>query len=234
MIKEISRLVCVGLMGLVLVGCSSEQGTGTNTPKLVLDSLSQVIAARRAGPPQKLELTAAQLAEIDQPLLQINPELLGGSSFLGRATTRRDSGLGTVEVWNSTDNARVFLRNGVIIGTRGVGGDMISADANVTIKALSAGADRSGVRTYVVSDGDVTTTEYRFQCKLDVIGQERITIVNQTFNTNYIREDCVGGVRGDAVLRNEYWVQPSTGLVRKSRQWIGPRVGYFEVVLVKN
>lgn len=65
-------------------------------------------------------------------------------------------------------------------------------------------------------------------------GRKKITVLNQEFNTRNMRESCKGGPRGDAVIRNDYWVQKSTGLLRKSRQWIGPRVGYFELILVKN
>jgi len=116
-------------------------------------------------------LTASQLAEIDQPVLQVNPEAFGGTDFLGLFSSRSDSDLGTVQVWQSTDKARLFLRNGVVVGTRGIGGDIISADADVTIKSLAAGVGRSGIRTYVISDGDVTTTEYKFQCTLEPAGE---------------------------------------------------------------
>lgn len=234
MIKMFSRIIGVGLVGLLLLGCSSEQDTTTSIPKVVFGSLSQVLAARKAGPPQRVELTATQLASINQPVLQVNPEVFGGTDFLGLFSSRSNSGLGTVQVWQSTDKAHLFLRNGVVVGTRGIGGDIISADADVTIRSLVAGVGRSGIRTYVISDGDVTTTEYKFQCTLESAGEENITVVNQVFKTKLMRESCKGGPRGDSVIRNDYWVQKSTGLLRKSRQWIGPRVGYFELILVKN
>lgn len=233
MIKAVSRISWVGLVAVLLTACSSEQEKSPSFSKMALSAVFDLVKARRADPAQKIELSAEQLAQINVPVIQINPESLGGTDFLQRVVSRRDSGLGTVEVWKSSDNAQIFLRNGVIVGSRGVGGDIISADANVTIRALNTGAETSGVRTYVISDGDVTTTEYKFRCTVENVGAENIILFNQSFKTRRMRESCIGGPGGDKVLRNDYWVQRSDGFVRKSRQWMGPRIGYFEVIVVK-
>lgn len=233
MIKVVSRIAGAGLIAALLTACGSEQGANASLSQLALGSVSQAVKARRADPAQKIVLSAEQLAQINVPVVQINPESLGGSDFLQRVTSRRDSGLGVVEVWKSSDNAQVFLRNGVVVGSRGIGGDIISADANVTIRALSAGAESNGIRTYVISDGDVTTTEYKFRCTVESVGDQNLTLFNQGFRLHQMRESCIGGPGGDKVLRNDYWVQRSDGFVRKSRQWMGPRIGYFEVIVVK-
>ncbi|KIN74313.1 YjbF family lipoprotein [Sulfitobacter guttiformis] len=234
MIKMFSRIVGAGVIAVILAACSSDQNSQASLPKLVFGSLVQTVNQRRAGPVQQIVPTQQQLDETNEPVLQINPEISGGSDFLRLRSSRRDSGLGVVQVWYSSDNAQIFLRDGVLIGTRGVGGDIISADADMTIKALRAQSQGTGVRTYVISDGDVTSTDYSFNCTVKSLGSENISVVNQVFITDRFRETCVGGPNGDAVLNNEYWVQPSNGLIRKSRQWVGPRVGYFEIIVLKN
>lgn len=226
----ISALLVAGL----LAGCSSSQGETESFSTQVFGSLKQAVTARREGPRQKTVVTPEMLAQTTTAALQVNPEVRGGSDFLRRVAARNDSSLGTVEIWNSSDNAQVFLRNGIVVGTRGVGGDIIVADANVTVRALQNRTGASGVRSYIISDGDVTTTEYQFRCDLRNLGAENISVVNLVFSTDHIRENCVGGPTGDAVIRNDYWVQHATGLVRKSRQWIGPQTGYFEFVLLKD
>ena len=221
------------LMAGVLVGCSSE-GESESFSRQVFGSLKEAVAARGEGPRQKTVVTPEMLAQTTTAALQVNPEVRGGSDFLRRVAARNDSSRGTVEIWNSSDNAQVFLRNGVVVGTRGIGGDIIAADANVTVRALQNRSGASGVRTYIISDGDVTTTEYQLRCDLQDMGAENISVVNLVFRTDHIRENCVGGPAGDTVISNDYWVQQATGLVRKSRQWMGPKIGYFEFVLLKD
>lgn len=233
MMNVVPRLIGACVVAALLTACGSESDAPGSLPKMALSTVADAFKSRRAGPPQKIVLSAEQLAQINQPVLQIHPESLGGTDFLQRVGSRRDSGLGVVDVWKSSDDAQIFLRNGVVVGSRGIGGDIISADANVTIRALSGQAERNGVRTYVISDGDVTTTEYRFRCTVERVGSENLTLFNQVFRTIHMREKCIGGPDGDKLLSNDYWVQSSDGFVRKSRQWIGPRIGYFEIVVVK-
>jgi hypothetical protein len=232
----IARFVGTILTLGALAGCCSSSGTEEtlSVPAALFDATKEVVAARREGPAAVVTPTGEVLAGINEPVLQINPEKAGGSDFLRRAATRNDSGLGTVEVWNSSVKALVFLRNGVLIGTRGVGGDIIAADANVTIRALAARKNSSGLRNYTISDGDVTTTDYQFRCEIRNLGPAKINVAYQIFETVQMQEDCVGGPQGDAMITNTYWVQQSSGLIRKSRQWVGPRVGYFELIVLKN
>ncbi len=228
------RVMALGVIVALLAGCSSDRGGQTDLPKLIFGTLKQGVQTRQAGPQPKVVVTPKMLAETKIAALQINPEMTGGSDFLRRVASRRDSMPGRVEIWKSSDNAQVFLRNGVVIGTRGVGGDIIAADAALTISAIQARAARSGLREYTLSDGDVTTTKMQVYCDIEVVGNSIITIVDQVFNTTHLREECAPGSDAAAVMTNDYWVQESTGLVRKSRQWVGPRSGYFELILLKN
>lgn len=234
------RHVAAALMAALLAGCSSDKGASNDLRIELLGSLGQIregIATIGDGPPPKIALSAEQVANLPQAVVQVNPEILGGSAFLGRIMSRSDSGSGTLEVWNSPQGeqaTQITLRNGVLIGSRGFGRDVISADADVTIKAVRARGNSRGTRSYVISNGDVTSTEYEFSCQVTVAGEEEIIIAERVFKTDLLRERCVGGPDGTMVLNNAYWVQKSTNLIRKSRQWLGPQTGYFEILLVKN
>lgn len=228
--RSIGALVLAGL----LAACSSNDGTEVAIPKLIFGSLKDVATTRQSGPLQKITLSPQELAKTTVPLLQVNPEIKGGSDFLQRVAIRNDSAPGRVEIWESSDKAQIFLRNGVVTGTRGVGGDIIAADAKSTVFALQKRTQSGGIRSFVVSDGDSTSTDYQFRCDVRNLGVESISVVNQLFTTDHLQELCVGGPSRQEQLRNDYWVQRSTGLVRKSRQWVGPRVGYFELILLKN
>lgn len=232
--KMFTRGVAAVLIAGLLGACSSKETDQEDFSKLVFSSIKDIATSRREGPRPKAEVTADMLAQTTTAALQVNPESRGGSDFLRRIAVRDASSLGTVEIWKSSDNAQIFLRNGVVVGSRGIGGDIIAADANVTVRSLQKRANSGGIRTYVISDGDVTTTDYQFRCTIRNLGGEKISIVNQIITTDHLREDCVSTQSGQASVQNDYWVQSGTGLVRKSRQWLGPRTGYFELILLKN
>ncbi len=234
MMGRITRLVAVVIAAAFLVACTSENTNQQNLAKLIGGTLKQGVDSQRAGRQPKVVVTPKMLSETTVAALQVNPEIAGGSDFLRRVASRSDSLPGQVEIWKSSDNALIFLRNGVVVGTRGVGADIISADAALTVRALKNRAPASGLREYIVSDGDVTTTRMRFRCTINAVGNEKITVVNQTFDAIHMRETCIGGAVGDLRIENDYWVQANTGLVRKSRQWVGPVSGYFELVLLKS
>lgn len=228
------RLASILVLGL-LASCGNEKNEqASTTAKTLLGAVKQYTETRREGPRPKTVVTPEMLAQTNGAALQANPEQKGGSDFLRRVAMRNDSSIGTVEIWNSSDSAQIFLRNGVVVGTRGIGGDIIAADASMTVRALNARSGATGVRTYTISDGDTTTTEFRLRCEVKNLGAENVSIVNQVITMDLMREDCVGGPRGDTIVKNDYWVQRGTGLVRKSRQWMGPNTGYFELILLKN
>lgn len=228
------RSLCIGLIATLLAGCSSTSDETNNLAQLWFGSVRALVSPSSETAPQPVVVTPDMLARTKVAALQLNAENTGGTDFLKRVSRRSDSYAGTVEIWSSSLGVQVFLRNGVIVGSRGLGGDMISADADVTVRALQARANRSGPRRYVVSDGDSTTTDMVFECTVRNMGVQNITIVNQVFKTHHLQENCTGGPGGDKTLKNDYWVETGTGLVKKSRQWIGPTIGYFEAILLKN
>jgi len=219
---------------VLLAGCSSEESRGSDLPQLLLSSLKDVSAARRKGPLEKIDLPASELAKVNVPLIQVNPEIRGGSDFLRRVQARRDSTGGQFEIWESSDKAQIFLKDGVVVGSRGIGGDIISAEAVSTRTALGQRKQSAGLRKFVVSDGDNTTTEYQFRCRVANLGRSEISFSNQSFDVDHLQETCATTDGGAQKLRNDFWVHRTTGLVQKSRQWMGPRVGYFEILLLKN
>lgn len=229
------RSIGAALVAVLLSACSSDTSGTPTVPSLIFGSIKDIATSRSSGPVEQIVISPEELAKVNVPLLQVNPEIRGGSDFLQRAATRNDSAFGTVAIWESSDKAQVFLRNGVVVGTRGVGGDIIAADAQSTVRALRQRAkNSSGLRNYTVSDGDTTTTKYTFRCEMVNLGAESISVSNRLVSADHLQERCVSSAAENQVLRNDYWVQHSTGLIRKSRQWMGPRVGYFELILLKN
>ncbi|UWR22569.1 YjbF family lipoprotein [Sulfitobacter sp. S190] len=229
------RLWAVSLASvLLLAACSSESGDDVNLTALTVDALRGAVGSRGDAPAPPVVVTPQMLAETKVAALQVNPEMRGGSDFLKRVAVRNDSALGQIEIWNSSDNAQIFLRNGVVAATRGVGRDIVSADVSLSVRAVQNRSNLQGIKRLNVSDGDLTTTEYVFECVVRNQGVESIRVVNQVFSATHLRETCVSDRADARQVVNDYWVQGTTGLVRKSRQWMGPLSGYFEIVLLKN
>lgn len=117
-----------------------------------------------------------------------------------------------VAIYASKDGSQVFLRNGILIGTRGFGRDLMSANAP------SAAALRSGAahqRSYYDLDGADTTIRHVFTC----------TVGRDPAEGNAIAESCTADI---GTIRNQYWFD-SAGSVSKSRQWVSKGVGYAAV-----
>lgn len=117
-----------------------------------------------------------------------------------------------VTIYASKDGAQVFLRNGILIGTRGLGRDLMSADAP-SAATLRAGSPHQ--RSYYDLDGTDTTIRHVFTC----------TVERDTAAGNAIVEACTADI---GMIRNQYWFD-SAGSVSKSRQWVSQGVGYAAV-----
>ena len=220
------------LAAMMLVGCASP--SDEKGPNLLLSLPGQVkseVVRRRAGPQPPVAVTPAMLGATKEAALQVNPLNIGGSDFLKRVARRQDGQPGTVEVWRSGESAQLFLRDGVLIGSRGLGGDILSSDVNVTLRAFAQGGTGEGVRTFVISRGDNASGDLALQCSYRSLGAVKTQVVDRIYDTLHVRESCQNGkIRID----NEYWVQPKSGTMRKSKQWAGPNAGYFEMILLKS
>ena len=229
------RFSCIVLLSAFVAGCSSSNGADASKslPSELFASAKEVIAARGEGPVAAVTPSREVIQGLTEPVLQVDPEVAGGSDFLRRIKSRSDSSGQTNEVWRSSLKANVFLRNGVLVGTRGVGSDIISADARNTTRALATRSNGRGVRSYTISDGDLTSTTYEFNCTYENLGAKSIVVAYQTFNTTHMRETCVQAAPESNTITNNYWVEPATRIVRQSRQWVSPKVGYFQFKLLK-
>lgn len=117
-----------------------------------------------------------------------------------------------VAIYASKDGSQVFLRNGVLIATRGFGRDLMSADAP---SAATLRAGTAHKRSYYDLDGTDTTIRHVFNCNVE----------RDTAENNGIVEDCTTDI---GTIRNQYWFD-SAGSVSKSRQWVSQGVGYAAV-----
>jgi hypothetical protein len=219
--RGLALLAALALLG----GCSG----GSDDPSAQVqlfqagqDALSKRRASRPA--PERPALTRAVLDTVDVPVLEVTIESRGQSAFLYASDQRRDDLPGQVTVWRTEDDVTLAMRNDVLIATRGLGGDLLSADAPV--RTGQPGPARQGERALQFHARDTKDLRLTLACDLVDLGPATITIVERAHATRHLQERCTGG--GGAVT-NDYWIDSRAGLVWQSRQWAGPETGYLGI-----
>lgn len=170
------------------------------------------------GPDPRAVLTRAQLDIVDQPTL------LAELPMLEVAATLALSGQNAkVSTWASGDQASLSFQNGVLVATRGLGPDLMSADIAGTMSMLATGRLEYYPRYVSYLDGEYQTQYRVFQCKRTASTRDRTVIFDRSHNTTRIEETCTTPGR---TVTNIYWTGPD-GFVWKARQWVSADAGYL-------
>jgi len=215
----------------ILAGCSG----GDTVPSLELQLINAgraAIAAKTAPKTTRPPLTRATLDTLEGALLEVTLERRDQLAYLYVNATRRDDGPGQITVWRTNDNITLATRNGVLIATRGLGGDILSSAVQVAGNA--PGPAGSGEKILNIRSLDNKVQRLTLACDLADLGRETIVIVERRHPTRHLRESCTGGVAGDGLgnpgeVINDYWVDSQKGMVVQSRQWVGPVTGYLRL-----
>ena len=209
-------------LALLLTGCGE---LAANRP--ALDALSNV-AGRIAGTgrpavsaastdPRRV-LTRQMIDQSGAPVILVVVTERDAAATLVRAGENRDK-----ITWVSADGIGIVLRDGVLIGTRGLGDDLMGADVKGSQSALRRGGTATRIHDYLTGTDQVVRR--RFQCSFASAGTEHIDIIQKVHATTRIDETC-----SDATTSfiNSYWIG-TDGTTWKSRQWVSSIVGSLEI-----
>lgn len=163
-------------------------------------------------------LTRAALARVVTPVDLVTLERAGVSGLIARIGTN-----GGVETWSSADDRTVSFRNGLLVATRGLGADLMSADVP-PLSRIAAGQGSHG-RTHVTLSGDEQPIRATYSCVLTTIGPETVVIVERSMTLRHVQETCAG--RGESFV-NDYWFD-GRGILWQSRQWAGRDLGHLRI-----
>lgn len=221
-------------LGAVLLMAACAGGDEERPTQLqVFDTVRASVAARTAqrgdvqveyAPP-----TRRQLDNIDQPVIEVRLERSAAFDFLYAEAERRDSGPGEIQVWRGSDAVTLATRNGVLIATRGLRGDILSSE--VQVSGDTPGPSGGGARVQMIRGLDNKEQRLVLTCEVTDLGPEPVTIVERTHPTRHLRERCEGG--GGEIV-NDYWVESGRRTVWQSRQWAGPHIGYMRLRRLTN
>ncbi|MBU2992167.1 YjbF family lipoprotein [Octadecabacter sp. 1_MG-2023] len=123
--------------------------------------------------------------------------------------------------WNSPDGLSFVLEGGFLVGTRGLGDDVMGSDVSGARSALRSGG--SYLRTIDFLNGLSQIERSVYQCEMEETRTDELTIVEKTYATTILEETCTGENHS---FKNTYW-RGVDGIVWQSRQWISAGVGYL-------
>ena len=129
------------------------------------------------------------------------------------------------EVWLGVDGTTLTFKNGHLIATRGLGEDMMSSEGTFpSFHLISGSTEYVKTQSWLSKDNQITSTNYSCTASVEH-AREKIIISDKTFLVQRAIETCIDG---DSKIGNEYFFERN-GIVRRSRQFHSPALGYIFV-----
>lgn len=204
--------LALALAALAACGNSGPDEGATGPLSVLAQTATEAVGARRAAtsaaPARSPEEAAAEALRVNSgPLIQVGFENLGRTQVL--AMTGQN---GAMRTYMTPAEEAVILRNGMLVGTRGLGRDLSVAEPG-TEGLIRAGQSGRGTRIMRYLSGDGLERPLQFSCT-----------TAPGPNPGVVVESCEGhGV----TFQNNYLVQ--NGQIPVSRQWVGPGLGYVTI-----
>lgn len=164
---------------------------------------------------------AQQLLDAGAPRIQVTLVDRGTTSLLVKDAERQG-----VSRWRTIDNTQIFTRDGIVVGTRGLSFDLMSADTGGAATAIRGQRPARIVRFHTYLDGDDRTRIQSYVCDIAPEGPQDIRISESlTLSGSLVREKCYNP-QGD--YENVYLVRG--GHVMATVQFISRGIGSLQIV----
>jgi Group 4 capsule polysaccharide lipoprotein gfcB, YjbF len=222
-----SRSVAFAAVLALLSACGNDKSEpspmGAAVGGMAKATLSRV-AGKRGGPAvppaSTAQLSRDAIEKFGIPVLRVVIKARGADALVTIGDTKGD-----VMTWSTTDGTTFSFRSGVLIQTRGLGPDLMSASVPTITQLTAAGG--SHPRSYFFLGEDDRSERRDYECSVAIAGREQIEVFTSKHATLHVREECV---RPEGKITNDFWLEDGT--VRKSRQWTSPGTGYLETEMV--
>jgi hypothetical protein len=128
--------------------------------------------------------------------------------------------------WRSLENTQVYTRDGMIIGTRGLGHDLMTADPGDAATLILAAGTGQTTRIHRVLDGEDRLVIRAFVCDIAPVGMESIykDAVGNPVRALRVDELCYGP---SGNFKNHHWLR--NGRIEQTIQFIGPEIGRIQL-----
>lgn len=214
-----ARLAAIAAALALLAACGNDKGGANPVAAAVGQMAKSTLAKGKRGAPPAAQAAApvgrAELEAFGKPVLRVQSKGIGQDAFLTIVDAKEN-----VVTWTAQRQANFSLRDGVLIQTRGVGSDLMSAQVP-TLAQLKGRA--SYQRIYYFLGADDIGTRRTYDCSAATIGRETIEVLGKSHATTHVTETCT---RPNGKVTNDYWIEGD--MIRKSRQWASNSVTYLE------
>lgn len=193
------------LAALTFVACSNSNED--------LNEVKRIITPNRVQPPARA--TALFQAGVPRMVVSFPSTELSGIVLLEGS---RDG----VDTWLSAEGANLITEQGMLVGTRGFGAGLMSADISQSKAMVLARTDGFADRfhTYLTGNDETATRTYR--CHIENRGPRDATISGRAIATRLMAESCNSL---DQEFSNLYWVSDAKKEIVQARQWTGDFLG---------
>lgn len=178
----------------------------------------QGTAPAPAAQPASPDDLRSELEKAGQPILLVSSKALGQTGFLTVSDAK-----GGVLTWTTPDGATFSQRDGVLIQTRGLGFDLMSAQTPSIGQLRAVGTPYQ--RLYFFLGPDDQGTRRTYDCVTSSDGTESIEVLGRVHSTTHLTETCTRS-SGGGKITNEFWVEGA--MIRQSRQWVSAGLGYID------
>lgn len=214
-VLAVKSVILTLVAALALAGCGSDKnatGNFTDIRKAVTSKFG------KTTPTPAPVVTRESINATGVPLIRVSLPAREAVAYLGVRAAKGD-----VVTWQTVDRTSVVLQRGMLLETRGLGDELMSA------RVPSAGQIAAGTgsfqRQYFYLDGSDAQIRWDYSCTWEVTGNERIEIIGLAYDTTLVTESCRGA---EGRITNQYWVE-SGGKIRQSVQWVSKGVGYMKL-----
>jgi hypothetical protein len=203
-----------------LAGCASDPTLPAATTTLAASTQAVLgrLALLRPAPPAAAPapLTRARIDASARPLRIITLEARRVTDAV--AETHR---IGDVAVHRTVPGLLFAFRDGVLVATRGLGPDLMSADVPSAASLRRASGGHRRVHDYLT--GTDATLRLALDCTLAPGGSETLDLFGLALPTRIVVERCAAP---GLAIENRYWFD-AQGRIRQAREWIGPAAGHI-------
>ncbi len=172
--------------------------------------------ARRAPAKAAAPVKRADIEKFGIPILRAVIPVRSADALLTITDAK-----GSNVTWATTDGTTFTLRDGVLIQTRGLGPDLMSAQAPSAADLRTAGGTHK--RVYYFLGEDDRTTRRSYDCTVAALGREDIKIFKRTHSVEKFTEICA---RPQGAITNTFWFEGP--VIRKSQQLGSGGLGFID------
>lgn len=123
------------------------------------------------------------------------------------------------ETWIAPDGGQLLFRGGILVGSRGFGGDVLASDVAELALLLQSHTAGYATRLMTVLEGDDQAVTLAMRCRVSPNRIDTVDWGEGPVSTQTMVEDCRGTRTS---FENYYWIVPHSGEIVQSSQWAGP------------